>query len=162
MTASPEVAGALVGELLEHGLRVRIPVSGTSMGRAIGTGDVVTLQRIPGGAERGDLVMFRSAAGTLILHRVLRVWPDSAGEARYQTRGDANLRLDGIIAAHQILGRVVTVERAGGETLDLDSMGARWRARAVALVQLMVSGVRYKLWRFTRSSRSGGSPTSHD
>lgn len=156
MTPPPDLAGILIEDLLGRGLRVRIPVTGASMGRALRCGDVVTLAPPGDALARGDLVMFRDPAGALMLHRILRVWKRAPQGARYQTRGDANLRLDAIVDAARIRGRVVCVERKGGHVEHLDNASARWRALALALAQLMVSGLAYKLARVARSFRSGG------
>lgn len=153
MSGITDLAGTLLEDLLARGLRVRLPVSGISMGRAVRSGDVVTLARDVGRAGRGDLVLFRERSGTLVLHRILRVWRGSSGGTRYQTRGDACIRLDPVIAESQVLARVLAVERPDGEIIHLTTRGARLRARARALVLLLASGVAYKLARLVRAHR---------
>lgn len=144
------MVGALLEDLLGRGIHARVRVTGASMGRAVRSGDVVILAPLAGPAARGDLVMYRNAGGDLVLHRVLRLWRDARGNARYQTRGDANLRLDAVVAGDRILGRVAAVERRGAQIVDLTTATARRRAHAVALAHLAVSGLVYKLARALR------------
>ena len=150
----------LLADLLARGVRVRIRVSGSSMGRALRSGDMVTLEPLAGRARRGDLVMFRSDSGALVLHRVLRTWRHAACGWRYQTCGDASLRLDAVIGEDRILGRVTRVERGGAKILELSTRRARWGARCIATARLAACAPGYKLARLARSLKGLSGPAN--
>jgi len=60
----------------------------------------------------GDVVLCDSRRGP-IAHRVLSVHRRANGEERFTLRGDASLECDAPIAAPQIRGKIVSVERDG-------------------------------------------------
>ncbi len=70
--------------------------------------------------KRGDILLYKSERG-MIAHRVVRIREGNAEAARvFILRGDASATCDDPVAASQILGRVVSVER-DGRKIDLTS-----------------------------------------
>jgi hypothetical protein len=113
--------------------------------------DCVLIEALQGKDARfGDLVLFRTAGGTLVLHRVIRRWRDGGRRHRLQTRGDACVRLDRIIDATRVLGRVRRIERRGGGNIDLDTAAQRFRAVAIGAGKLLCSALYYTLSNKTR------------
>ena len=78
-----------------------VVVTSASMAPNLQPGDVVMLAHAPPrGLERGDLVRFRAAEGSVI-HRIVKVNPDGS----YLTKGDANPTPDPTpVAAGQVSG----------------------------------------------------------
>ena len=153
--ALPEPPGTLLPELIEdllaRGARVRLAVGGVSMAPQLRDQDCVLIEAMHGKDARfGDLVLFRTAGGALLLHRVIRRWRAGGQRQRLQTRGDACLRLDGIIDATRVLGRVRRIERKGGGNIDLDTAAQRFRAVAIGAGKLLCSALYYKLSKKTR------------
>ncbi len=136
----------LVADLLRCGMHVRLGVGGVSMAPRLRDHDHVVIAPLHGkNARFGDLVLFRNAAGALVLHRVVRLWRDSRGRHRLQTRGDANIRLDPSIDCARVLGRARRTERKGRGSIDLDTAGQRFRAVAIGARKLLRSALYYKL-----------------
>jgi signal peptidase I len=147
---SPDVHAIVLADVIEdvlrRGLKARMAVSGASMAPTLGNGDLVSIEAVDNQTLRiGDLVLYRGAAGNLVLHRVLRMWRDRGRGPRVQTRGDANLHLDTTVARRQILGRVRRIEKRDTRVVDLQRTGERLRAIAIAWRNLLVSGITYKL-----------------
>lgn len=137
---------ALIEDLLARGAQVRLAVGGVSMAPRLRDHDCVLIEALQGKDARfGDLVLFRNAAGTLVLHRVIRRWRDGRRRHRLQTRGDACVRLDESIDATRVLGRVRRIERATGAGIDLDTAAERFRALAIGAGKLLCSALYYKL-----------------
>lgn len=97
------VVGSLLPIFGSH--RVFVVQSG-SMEPAILTGSVILIS--PESAYHiGDVVTWVPASGgTPITHRIIKE-NATTGEARYQTKGDANESEDAVISRSQILGKVV-------------------------------------------------------
>jgi hypothetical protein len=145
---------ALIEDLLARGAQLRLVVGGVSMAPQLRDHDCVLIEALQGKDARfGDLVLFRTAGGTLVLHRVIRRWRDGGRRHRLQTRGDACVRLDGIIDATRVLGRVRRIERRGGGNIDLDTAVQRFRAVAAATGKLIQSAFYYKLGPTYKGSR---------
>ena len=120
---------ALVAETLGRGLRLRVQVTGKSMAPFLKGGRVVTLKRVPSDALRcGDIVLFATDEGRLLLHRLVRIHRSSGGRTMVQTQGDALCVADAPVDAERVLGRVVQIERsdANGETVTLDLQKGFW------------------------------------
>ena len=103
----------LSAELLRLGHRVRFRPSGHSMHPTIRDGESVTVE--PARASdlrRGDIVLYLSARGPLA-HRLVSMEEGSDGRLVLLLRGDACRERDAPVAAAQIVGRVVEVERRG-------------------------------------------------
>ncbi len=154
-SALPEPADTLLPELIEdllaRGTQVRLAVGGVSMAPRLRDSDCVLIEALHGKDARfGDLVLYRNAGGTLVLHRVIRRWRNSRRRHRLQTRGDACVRLDASIDAARVLGRVRRIERKGGSSIDLATATERCRAVAIGAGALLCSALYYKLSKMTR------------
>jgi signal peptidase I len=109
-------------DVLIGGASVRVRVTGRSMHPFLVSGDVVTLEPVAGGSVRmGNVILSRRASAGPVLHRVIGTAP--AGGIR--TRGDALRLEDEPVAAADVLGRVVRVEKADGTRIELNEL--RWR-----------------------------------
>lgn len=127
----------LVEELLAAGRAVRLRVTGRSMAPHLREGDVVTLRRgDPGAAAAGDILLFRTAAGQPVLHRVVGRRAGRDGEPRLLLKGDALPAADDPVDGSQVIGAAVAVERAGGggarRTIDLTQPRRRAWGRFLA------------------------------
>jgi hypothetical protein len=99
----------LLHQLLDEGLAVEIKAAGASMSPFVRAGDLLTLTpRGRRAVRRGDVVAFLVDGGSLVIHRVV-----AAEGAAVRTRGDALGRGDRPVAAADVLGIVVRVERRG-------------------------------------------------
>lgn len=90
-------------------------IRGGSMEPALPLGSLVVVEPVdPRTLSVSDVVAFRAGPGTLVTHRITQVF-GGASEPRFETRGDANLTPDPVLAtASAIVGRVVvTVPLAG-------------------------------------------------
>lgn len=144
----------LIEELLAGRNRVRLGIGGISMAPRLRDHDCVVIEPLRGEHARfGDLLLYRSAGGALVLHRLVRRWRDKGGQLRLQTRGDANIRLDVSIDSACVLGRVRRIERRGGGNIDLDTAAQRFRAVAAATGNLIQSAFYYKLGPTYKGSR---------
>ena len=157
-----EPASALLPDLIEELLagsnRVRLGVGGISMAPRLRDHDCVVIEPLRGEHARfGDLLLYRSTGGALVLHRLVRRWRDNGGQLRLQTRGDANIRLDDSIDSARVLGRVRRIERTHMGSVDLDTVGERLRAVIVGAGKLLCSALYYKLAEAT-SKNNGGTP----
>lgn len=130
-----------IASVLRHKAALRplwIPVSGDSMGRALGRGRVSVEPRpCP---RRGEIWAF-SAEGRIVVHRVLgvrgrQVW----------LQGDANEVPDQPIHISALIGKVVVIENAAG---DCRSLGRRSRLLGRALVD--ARALKRRLVSFARS-----------
>ena len=153
--ALPKPADTLLPELIEdllaRGTLVRLVVGGVSMAPRLRDHDRVLIEALQGKDARfGDLVLFRNAAGALVLHRVIRRWRDGGRSYHLQTRGDACVRLDASIDATRVLGRVRRIERKASTSIDLDTAVERFRALATGAGKLLCSALYYKLSKMTR------------
>jgi hypothetical protein len=115
----------LGSEILERGCALRFCARGSSMIPWIHDGDVVAVVPRNGADVRvGDVAFYRSAAGTIVVHRVIKRDVRRGGE-RFLVKGDWSLQADGWIAGAQILGKVVAVEHRG-RRLDVTRIPIRW------------------------------------
>jgi len=147
---TPEPVSALLPDLMEElltsGNCVRFEVGGVSMAPRLRDHDHVIVTPLSGEDARfGDLLLYRNAAGALVLHRLVRYWRDTGGRRQLQTRGDANLRLDASIDSARVLGRVSHIEKSGPGYIDLEKAGERVRAVSLAAGKLLCSAIHYKL-----------------
>ena len=112
----------LTTELLSQGATVRFRPSGRSMYPSIREGEVITVEPVAASdVKLADIVLYRSERG-LIAHRVIEI---ASRDARvFRLQGDASLSCDEPVAAEQILGRVVGVQR-NGRSVGLASRGAK-------------------------------------
>ena len=129
----------LMAELLSSGTSVRFRTSGRSMYPSIREGELITVEPVRANdVKREDILLYRTGK-SVIAHRVVQVSaspPDASKGASgsrgnilvFTLQGDASSCCDPPIAARQILGRVVGVER-NGRTVALADSGAKLRNR---------------------------------
>ncbi len=125
----------LTTELLSQGATVRFRPSGRSMYPSIREGELITVEPVRASdVKLADIVLYRSERG-LIAHRVVdnRTQSSVFSPHHFLLHGDASLSDDQPVTAHQILGRVVEVQR-NGRSIALASRGAKmWhKARRLA------------------------------
>ena len=118
-------------ELLRQGKSVRFRAPGRSMHPTIKEGETIRVEPIaPFDIKRGDILLY-IVGRKVIAHRVVSIKsekndPTSHSSANFATnskalnpqlifilRGDASLTCDDPVEAHQILGKVVSVEKNG-------------------------------------------------
>lgn len=165
MANASKVLLDLTADLLSRGTTVRFRPSGRSMYPSIREGELITVEPVlPSDVTLGDIVLYRSERG-LIAHRVIQVsrpqsepsafgaagyrraclacGPSSSRDARvFRLLGDASSCCDKPVKAHQILGRVVGVQR-NGRSLALASRGAKMWHKA----RRLASGVKGWIYR---------------
>ncbi|MEJ2683500.1 MAG: signal peptidase I [Candidatus Sulfobium sp.] len=96
-------------DLLRNGFGVRISTLGLSMFPLIATGDriVISPQR---DFAIGDLVVF-AKSDIMVCHRLAQVFAED-GIEYYRTRGDNCSGTDEPVPSDQIIGKVISIERA--------------------------------------------------
>jgi len=111
---NPQQPGPFVqvsSDLLSRGYSVRFRASGASMRPAICHGDVLTVGPVePSNITPGSVALYRRF-DRLLAHRVVRIDADDSGAPVFVLRGDAASGCDAPVAASQMLGAVVKVER---------------------------------------------------
>ena len=116
-------------ELLGRGKRVRFKAPGRSMYPAIRENEAITVEPIkPRDVKVGDIILYRSGE-SLVAHRVIRIEKGEGSASRFILREDTWGTLDEPVEAEQILGKVVSVERAGR---NIDLYGRRVKLRLIA------------------------------
>ena len=110
---TPQQLLELSTELFARGLSVRFRAPGWSMHPTIDDGEVITVEPIEASeVKKGDIILYRVNDG-VIAHRVVRIEMNESGALRFTLRGDAARDCDEPVGSHQVLGRVVLVERQG-------------------------------------------------
>lgn len=100
-------------ELLGRGKRVRFRAPGRSMYPTIRENEAITVEPVaPQDVKVGDIILYRSGE-SVVAHRVIRIERGKGDTLRFILREDTWGTLDTPIEAGQILGKVVSVERAG-------------------------------------------------
>ena len=95
--------------------RARLSVVSNSMTPRILQGDEIEIARVsPRRLMPGDVLVFRSEAAGLVVHRLIWREPPLGEPLRIITKGDALDRLDRAAEAKTVLGRVVCIRRGGG------------------------------------------------
>jgi signal peptidase I len=123
-------------DLLAQSGELRLRVEGESMAPALLAGDVVRIAKLTSeGPEPGDIVLLRSGTGAPALHRVIA--RRKAGAWLIVTAGDATGRLDAVLPASQVIGRVVGVRREG-HSLAVPMANIPWRLRLRASLKLLL------------------------
>src|SRR5882672_2388266 len=98
-------------DLLSRGYSIRFRASGGSMRPAICHGDVLTVGPVaPSNITPGAIAVYRRL-DRLLAHRVVRIDVDDSGAPVFVLRGDDASGCDAPVAASQMLGEVVKVER---------------------------------------------------
>jgi signal peptidase I len=102
-------------------------------------GETITVEPVTASAVNvGDIVLYRLDDG-LIAHRVKGIEGAEGNGTRFILRGDASGNSDAPVNAEQILGRVISVERAG-RSIDLYST----RTKIFCTSYILAS--RFKQW----------------
>ncbi len=101
----------LLRHVLDRGLRATFIAGGRSMLPTIHDGDRLVLEATdPKTLRRGDVIL-AEYGGSLRAHRIIRL--PGEDDRNFVIRGDALLSPDAPLEAHQILGRVIEVDREG-------------------------------------------------
>lgn len=104
---------AATSALLADGFGVRFRAGGGSMQPAIGNGDALTLEPVGAAAVRpGDVLLYRKDQRS-IAHRVVDIRTRGGAISSYLLKGDAASSCDAPVAPHEVLGRLVALERRG-------------------------------------------------
>ncbi len=139
-------------QLLGNGHRVRFRAPGRSMYPTIRDGEAITVAPVAAeSVRRGDIILYRTER-SVIAHRVARIERDGADGLRFTLRGDTCGGRDAPVAAGQVLGRVVAVER-GGRTQELYTRRAQMRYSAHALASRLKGLIRGRLARGRQGCR---------
>ena len=102
--------GSLAEEILKTGRVVRFRAHGDSMRPFLWDGDLIELASLaPDAVRKGEIVLCRRSDGRLLLHRVMKAGGE-AGCGRLLVQGDGLAYPDGVISAHQVIGKVLRVE----------------------------------------------------
>ena len=113
-------------KLLSRGKRVRFRAPGRSMYPTIRENEAITVEPIkPRDVKVGDIILFRSGE-SVVAHRMIRIEKSRGNTLRFILREDTLGTLDQPVEAGQILGKVVSVERAG-RNIDPFSIRAKVR-----------------------------------
>jgi signal peptidase I len=100
-------------ELLREGKSVRFQAPGRSMHPTIREGETITVQPAkPWTVKKKDIILYRLER-RVIAHRVIRIETRNGNLPCFILRGDASGACDDPVEPGQVLGRVVSVERAG-------------------------------------------------
>jgi hypothetical protein len=130
----------LVADCLSSGRPVRFRAPGHSMWPLIRSNDALIVHPIdPAAVAAGDILLYRSGAG-LTAHRCIQVLRegDAPGGACFLFKGDAGSQPDAPVAAPNLLGKVIAVER-DGRRIDPYSLSVWLRARIHRLVSRLNS-----------------------
>jgi len=126
-------------ELLGRGKRVRFRAPGRSMYPTIRENEAITVEPVaPQDVKVGDIILYRSEK-SVVAHRVIRIEKGRGNTLRFILREDTWGTLDAPVEADQILGKVVSVERAG-RIIDVYSKRVKMRLLAHTLAS------RFKRW----------------
>jgi hypothetical protein len=113
-------------QLLADGFGVRFRAGGASMQPAIHDGDALIVAPVSTREVRpGDVLLYRRDRRG-IAHRVVRVRTTGGAVMDVLLRGDAEPACDAPVAAHDVLGRLVAVDRTARQ---------RWPSRLSAVVR---------------------------
>jgi hypothetical protein len=145
--------GMALEVLRSHG-RVRFAARGYSMLPSLWPGDVVTIEAQSEPFQPGDLLLYVREE-RFFLHRALRR-VCGAAEACWLVRGDSMTRADAPVSRHEILGRVVEVDRNGQVLPGIPRCTLPVRAAGLALNwdRLRSLVLRVRESRFTRPNSS--------
>ncbi len=119
---------AVCGEVLRSARALTFRVHGVSMSPFLKDGDILTLQQVVlPELSAGDIVLYRSSEKLAHIHRILRI---SRHENRviFSIRGDASCGPCELVAAEQVVAKVVEVRRGNGVLCP-----GNWQLRALAL-----------------------------
>ena len=117
----------LFEDILRNGTDLRVRVTGRSMTPFLKGGEVLTIRQMPcSSLRKGDLILFRNAYDTPVLHRILNKRKTVDGTFSFITKGDALMAFDEEIHEDSVLGKVLRIERPllSGKTghIDMNSL----------------------------------------
>jgi signal peptidase I len=102
--------------------------------------EAITVEPVePRNVKEGDIILYRSGKN-VVAHRVIRIEKSRGNTLRFILREDTWGTLDEPIEAEQILGKVVSVERAG-RSIDLYSRRVKMRLFAHTVASRFKRGV---------------------
>jgi len=116
--------GSLSEELLHLGKSLRFRARGASMQPLVRSGDILLVKSVdPQRVRIGDVVLCSQGQDRILVHRVIGKRSTTDGH-RFLVQGDQSPQADGWLAQHQVLGRLVAVER-DGKPFELDGLRMR-------------------------------------
>lgn len=133
----------LLASAIRAGKRTSFALRGGCMWPTIRSGDRVSVGPLAREPRVGDVLLCHRGTH-MVAHRVVLHYRDARGQTWVRCRGDAALALDAPLRPEDVLGIVVSIERAG-RTLQLRATAAL-RSRAVAPLRAALA------WLSTRSS----------
>jgi hypothetical protein len=98
----------LAEEFLKREKMLRFRAKGNSMTPFIRDNDIVTIEPVKGTPHVGDVILFRSTCGGLILHRIRKKVANGI-----LPHGDSAAKADGLIPYENVLGKVINVSGNG-------------------------------------------------
>lgn len=123
---------SLAAEVLRSTGWVRLAALGNSMLPALWPGDFVTIQAASlDQIQTGDVVLF-ARDRRFFIHRALRK-VQLRSETRLLTRGDAMPKADAPVAAEELLGKVVFVERGSRPSIQVPACSLLRRCLGLTL-----------------------------
>jgi hypothetical protein len=123
-------------ELLAEGISVRFRAGGHSMTPTIADHEILIVAPARAAEIAVADVVLSATSRRATAHRVLSVDARADGELALTTCGDAALETDRPVAAAEVLGRVVGIERAGRQIAIQPKAGAFGRRALVAALEL--------------------------
>jgi signal peptidase I len=140
----------LVVCLLKAGHILRFRARGFSMHPLVRDGDILIVRPVDGNEMRvGDIVLYRTLSRGIVAHRIVEMHR-RGGPALFVVRGDATSTPDPEVLWSQVLGRVVSIERAG-RTIVTES----WVSRHTAHLYRGLFRVRRRCHLMLRAAGSG-------
>ena len=151
-TRSPKVFPDITAELLEGGHSIRFQAPGRSMHPTIRDGETITVEPVtPSGVKVGDILLYRGKTG-VIAHRVVQIERENthavtgssslSPDYLFILRGDASVNCDFPVEQPQVLGKVVSVQRAC-RSIDLYA----WRAKIGRIAHSCASRLKRRIIR---------------
>ncbi len=114
--------------LLKSGYGVEFHANGNSMYPTIRDGELITVEPVViSDIKSGDIVLYQNHAG-VVAHRV--VYAKQSNQGQLLLRGDASNSFDAPVMPHQILGKVISTERAG-KKISLD----KWKSSLLHVIR---------------------------
>jgi hypothetical protein len=157
-SASDQQKVGMALEVLRTQGRVRFAARGYSMLPSLWPGDVVTVEaQSTDQFQSGDLLLYVREE-RFFLHRMLRN-EECGVEARWLMRGDSMPHADQPVSAHQIVGKVVEVERDGRRLPGIPRCTLPVRAAGFLLCWDRLRSVVLRL-RESRHTRPDASPVT--
>lgn len=143
MRVENDIFVAELARLLQEEKEVRFTPSGDSMRPFIeGGADHVVLAPLTAEPRIGDILLARAlkpdGRHAYVLHRLVRMEPDEAGNNAFVLQGDGNLSGEEVCRRKDIIGVVKAIEKAKG------------RSKCLTLRRLRLSG---RLWLLFRPWR---------